>query len=145
MAETDWRKVVNDLKRLCTQPTEQQQALAAILAVPVDLSTPAPVAAALLRAHLRVPLDLAKARAFGESEYEYLRDLVNDTGLAIPCAETLPSRDLLASWILVAQAQRSILHSNAFSQKWAILLSMRLGESTRDDTVRSPLLVPQVD
>lgn len=65
MAETSWRKVVADLERLCTEPTADQLAIATALAVPIDPSMPAPVVAALLRAHPRTPWELSKTRLFG--------------------------------------------------------------------------------
>ncbi|WP_030911656.1 Shedu anti-phage system protein SduA domain-containing protein [Streptosporangium amethystogenes] len=110
MAETDWRKVVADLKQLCTEPSEDQLAIASALAVPIDPSMPAPVAAALLRAHLRTSLELPRTWHFGEAEYGYLENLASSTGLRIPRAEEIEGRDLLDAWIRVARARRSITH-----------------------------------
>ncbi|MFC9817408.1 Shedu anti-phage system protein SduA domain-containing protein [Streptomyces virginiae] len=70
--------------------------------------TPAPVAAALLRAHLTEPLRLRESPLIDEPEYEYLARVAAETTMHIPKLEEIKSRDILNAWLEVAWARRSV-------------------------------------
>ncbi|MFD2767582.1 Shedu anti-phage system protein SduA domain-containing protein [Micromonospora eburnea] len=110
MVENDWRTVVAWLRQLCAGPTPEQRTVAKALAVQLGARTPVPVAAALLRAQLRLPLSLPAPRPIGDAELDYLQNLAGEVGLRIPGIDAINDRDTLDAWIMVARARQSIAH-----------------------------------
>ncbi|WP_157536129.1 Shedu anti-phage system protein SduA domain-containing protein [Kitasatospora mediocidica] len=74
---------------------------------PLEPAMPARVAAAELRVHLRVPLELALAKDFGSAEYETLLDLAARTNLTVPDEHELGFREVLNAWLRVARDRES--------------------------------------
>lgn len=133
MVETSWQKVVSDLQQLCAEPTEAQRAAAAALGLPLTEATPAPVAAALLRARLGTELELRKPAAFGDTEYEYLERLAAETHLDIPSSTEIGSRELLDAWIKVALAQRSVVHLERLNPEAGDVVVIAAERGTSED------------
>jgi hypothetical protein len=99
--------VAEGLERRCAAPTDEQVAVAKAQGLPLEPATPARVAAAELRVHLRVPLELALAKDFGSSEYETLLELAERTNLTVPDAGELGFREVLNAWLRVARDRES--------------------------------------
>ena len=105
MPETDWRKVVNNLRDLATQPTAEQLRLARTLGLPVNEKTPRPVAAAILRRHLRGALELPTPDAATDGAIEYIEDLAEQTGSKMP--SDIEDSEEGDAWVEVFHARRA--------------------------------------
>jgi hypothetical protein len=108
MPETDWRKVVTTLRDLATQPTAEQLRLARMLDLPIKKKTPKPVAAALLRRHLRQELELSASSPVTDGAIEYLEDLAEQTSSKMP--GELEDREEVDAWVEVFHALRAANH-----------------------------------
>lgn len=105
MPETDWRRVVTGLRDLAAQPTAEQLRLARTLGLPINEETPRPVAAALLRRHLREALELPAPDPVTDGAIEYLEDLAEQTSSKLP-GEIKDSEEADA-WVEVLHARRA--------------------------------------
>src|SRR5258708_6836705 len=106
MAESDWRRVVAALRDMASRPTAAPFELGQILGIPIESDTPNPVAAALLRQHLREALHLhIRDAAPTDAQLEYLRDIAGQTGYALPLR--LDDRELFDSWVQAIRAIRT--------------------------------------
>lgn len=105
MPETDWIKVVTQLRDLTAQPTAEQLRLARTLDLPINEQTPRPVAAALLRRHLREPLELSSPDPVTDGTIEYLEDLAEQTGSEMP--DEIEDSEEADAWVTVFHARRA--------------------------------------
>ncbi|MEW2467653.1 Shedu anti-phage system protein SduA domain-containing protein [Streptomyces sp. NPDC046994] len=112
MAAAEWETVATRLRQKWLGPSDEQSRLAGLLATDLGEDVPAPVAAALLRAWLRKPLELPRAQEATDKEIELLRAIAAETGVAFPVG--VRERDLLDSWLEAMKAKRAA----EFLEKW---------------------------
>jgi antiviral defense system Shedu protein SduA len=105
MPETDWRKVVAQLRELAARPTVEQLRLARTLDLPVNEETPRPVAAALLRRHLREALELPSPDPVTDGALGYLEDLAGQTSSKVP--SRINDSEEVDAWVEVLHARRA--------------------------------------
>lgn len=105
MPESDWREVAARLRQLGAQPTAEQLRLARMLDLPVNEKTPRPVAAALLRRHLREVLELKSPDPVTNGARRYLEDLADQTDSKIP--SEIEDGEEADSWVDVLHARRA--------------------------------------
>ncbi|MGA5522909.1 Shedu anti-phage system protein SduA domain-containing protein [Streptomyces pseudogriseolus] len=103
-----WSAVTESLKACCSGPSTTQQLLARRVGLEIQEATPAPVAAAMLRIHLREPLQLAAAKQCSYAQYSYLCDLADLTGTSRP--DRALDRELAGGWIQALRAQYVAAH-----------------------------------
>lgn len=105
MPETDWQKVVANLRALSSGHTVEQDVLAERIGVVLEPDVPRPVAVVLLRQPLRSALELPPPPAVSDGQLEYLRDLAEQTQSSVPLI--IDDRDTLDAWIAVFHARRA--------------------------------------
>lgn len=96
------------LRHLATQPTIEQLRLARLVDMPLDATTPQPVAAAMLRRHIGDALELPVPDSVTDGVLDYLSDLAGQTNVQIP--ENIHDRDEADSWVRVLHAVRAADH-----------------------------------
>jgi hypothetical protein len=105
MPETDWRKVVAQLRELSARPTAEQLRLARTLDMPINEETPRPVAAALLRRYLREALELPSPDPVTDGALGYLEDLAEQTSSKMPSG--INDSEEADAWVEVLHARRA--------------------------------------
>lgn len=105
MTAAEWEKVVSALRKKWLGPSDEQSRLARLLTTSLGDDVPGPVAAALLRAWLRDPLNLPRAQEATDSEIELLRTVAAETGVDFPAG--VRERDLLDGWLEAIRAKRA--------------------------------------
>lgn len=96
------------LEAYAAGPTADQQRLIKLLRVAVEPGLPRPVVAALLRRHLRAPLDLQGTLEVTEGGMDYPRSLCEQTGTVV--IGEADDRDILDAWVSVMHAKRTRDH-----------------------------------
>ncbi|WP_369246209.1 Shedu anti-phage system protein SduA domain-containing protein [Streptomyces sp. R41] len=112
MATAEWETVATRLRKKWLGPSDEQSRLAGLIASGLGEDVPAPVAAALLRAWLRKPLNLPRAQEATDSEIELLRIVAAETGVAFPVG--VRDRDILDGWLEAMHAKRA----TEYLEKW---------------------------
>lgn len=105
MPRSDWQKVAAALRESADGPTADQVKLAKNVGLALDPSTPRPVAAALLRRHMRDSLGLPEPKPATDGQLEYLSSLIEQTGSAQPAE--IHGRDIADAWLEVMHARRA--------------------------------------
>ncbi|GAA2242129.1 hypothetical protein GCM10010232_31500 [Streptomyces amakusaensis] len=140
MAESDWKRVVAQLRLGLDGPTSEQVSLAACLGFSFVPETSVHVAAAFLRLRSAAALLLPGPRRFDDSAYEYLERICAEIGIPAPPRADVPNRDVLDAWLAAAWARRSIQHLERLEPcvgDVVVAPPLRHGEENRHGVINS--------
>jgi hypothetical protein len=135
MVAAEWETVSTRLRQKWLGPSDEQSRLAGLLAMDLDVDVPAPVAAALLRAWLRNPLELNQAQEATENEIALLRTLATETKVAFPVE--VRERDLLDGWLEAMQAKRAAEYLHVWTPERGDVVVTKKSGKERTDIISS--------